>query len=123
MLINGLQFHTGLEVALRHRIKEMLSSMDALFMVVQDFEVIANGNAITECIRSVLMEQSVKVVGENGMALISHKNPVYNMAVIHAQISDAKIKEETAFYNSLTAKFPFLVDEVTKKRINNILRS
>ena len=57
------------------------------------------------------------------MALISHKNPVYNMAVIHAQISDAKIKEETAFYNSLTAKFPFLVDEATKKRINNILRS
>lgn len=123
LLINGLQFHTGFEVALRRRIKEMLSSMDALFMVVQDFEVIANGNAITECIRSVLMEQSVKVVGENGMALISHKNPVYNMAVIHAQISDTKIKEETAFYNSLTAKFSFLVDEVTKKRINNILRS
>jgi len=92
---------------------------DALFFVIQDFEILANGNAITECIRTVRMEQG----SYKGVALISHKNPVYNMAIIHAQTTEGKLKEETMFYNSLTTKFPSLVDEVAKKRINNILRT
>lgn len=119
LLINGLQFHTEYETSLRHAVQANLKENDALFLVIQDFEILANGNAITECIRTVRMEQGL----HKGMVLISHKNPVYNMAVIHAQTTEGKLKEETMFYNSLTTKFPSLVDEVAKKRINNILRS
>lgn len=123
LLINGLQLHTEFETALRRRVQDNLTPNDALFLVVQDFEVLANGNAITEGIRSVRMEQASNKSGGNGLTLISHKNPVYNMAIIHAQIIDGKLKEETMFYNTLTTKFPSLVNEVAKKRINNILRS
>jgi hypothetical protein len=119
LLINGLQFHTEYETALRHSVQGNLEENDALFFVIQDFEILANGNAITECIRTVRMEQS----SHKGVVLISHKNPVYNMAIIHAQTTEGKLKEETMFYNSLTTKFPSLVDEVAKKRINNILRT
>lgn len=119
LLINGLQFHTEYETSLRHAIQGSLQENDALFLVVQDFEILANGNAITECIRTVRMEQGL----HKGIVLISHKNPVYNMAIIHAQMTEGKLKEETMFYNSLTTKFPSLVDEVAKKRINNILRT
>ena len=119
LLINGLQFHTEYETSLRHSVQGNLKENDALFFVVQDFEILANGNAITECIRTVRMEQSL----HKGIVLISHKNPVYNMAIIHAQTTEGKLKEETLFYNSLTTKFPSLVDEVAKKRINNILRT
>ena len=119
LLINGLQFHTEYETTLRHAVQSILKETDTLFLVVQDFEILANGNAITECIRTVRMEQG----SHKGMVLISHKNPVYNMAIIHAQTTEGKLKEETMFYNSLTTKFPSLVDEVAKKRINNILRT
>lgn len=119
LLINGLQFHTEYETSLRHAVQGNLKDNDALFCVIQDFEILANGNAITECIRTVRMEQSLY----KGLVLISHKNPVYNMAIIHAQTTEGKLKEETVFYNSLTTKFPSLVDEDTKKRINNILRA
>ena len=119
LLINGLQFHTEYETALRHAVQGNFGDNDALFFVIQDFEILANGNAITECIRTVRMEQG----SHKGIALISHKNPVYNMAIIHAQTTEGKLKEETMFYNSLTTKFPSLVDEVAKKRINNILRT
>lgn len=119
LLINGLQFHTEYETALRHAVQSNLEDNDALFFVIQDFEILANGNAITECIRTVRMEQG----SHKGVALISHKNPVYNMAIIHAQTTEGKLKEETMFYNSLTTKFPSLVDEVKKKRINSILRT
>lgn len=119
LLINGLQFHTEYETLLRNAVQNSLNENDALFLVVQDFEILANGNAITECIRTVRMEQAA----HKGLVLISHKNPVYNMAVIHAQTTEGKIKEETMFYDSLTTKFPSLVDENVKKRINNILRT
>lgn len=119
LLINGLQFHTEYERMLRHAVQCNLKDTDALFFVIQDFEILANGNAITECIRTVRMEQS----SHKGIVLISHKNPVYNMAIIHAQVTEGKLKEETMFYNSLITKFPSLVDEVAKKRINNILRT
>lgn len=119
LLINGLQFHTEYETSLRHAVQSNLNKNDALFLVIQDFEILANGNAITECIRTVRMEQD----SYKGIVLISHKNPVYNMAIIHAQTTEGKLKEETMFYNSLTTKFPSLVDEVAKKRINNILRT
>ena len=119
LLINGLQFHTEYETTLRHAVQSILKETDTLFLVVQDFEILANGNAITECIRTVRMEQG----SHKGMVLISHKNPVYNMAIIHAQTTEGKLKEETMFYNSLTTKFPSLVDEIAKKRINNILRT
>lgn len=118
LLINGLQFHTEFETSLRKIVQRTLNKGDTLFLVIQDFEILANGNAITECIRSVRMEQSVY----EGLVLISHKNPVYNMAMIHAQTTEGKLKEETMFYNSLTTKFPSLVDEIVKKRINSILR-
>ncbi len=119
LLINGLQFHTEYETALRYNIQSNLGQNDALFLVIQDFEILANGNAITECIRSVRMEQD----SYKGIVLISHENPVYNMAMVHAQTTTGKLKEETMFYNSLTTNFPSLVDEVAKKRINNILRT
>lgn len=119
LLINGLQFHTEYETSLRHAIQDNLKENDSLFFVIQDFEILANGNAITECIRTVRMERGL----HKGIVLISHKNPVYNMAIIHAQTTEGKLKEETMFYNSLTTKFPALVNEVVKKRINNILRT
>ena len=119
LLINGLQFHTENETVLRNAVQDSSNANDTLFLVVQDFEILANGNAITECIRTVRMEQE----SHKGLVLISHKNPVYNMAVIHAQTTEGKIKEETMFYDSLTTKFPSLVDENVKKRINNILRT
>lgn len=119
LLINGLQFHTEYETSLRHNVQSNLGQNDALFLVIQDFEILANGNAITECIRSVRMEQDTY----KGIVLISHKNPVYNMAIVHAQTTTGKLKEETMFYTSLTTRFPALVDEVAKKRINNILRT
>lgn len=119
LLINGLQFHTEYETSLRDNIQSNLGQNDALFLVIQDFEILANGNAITECIRSVRMEQD----SYKGIVLISHENPVYNMAMVHAQTTTGKLKEETMFYNSLTTNFPSLVDEVAKKRINNILRT
>ncbi len=119
LLINGLQFHTEFETSLRKKVQENLSDNDALFLTVQDFEVLANGNAISECLRSIRMEQCAS----NGLILISHNNPIYNISIIHAQTTDVKLKEETMFYNALTSKFPKLVNEVTKKRINNILRS
>lgn len=119
LLINGLQFHTEYETSLRHAVQDSLRDNDALFFVIQDFEILANGKAITECIRTVRMEQGL----HKGIALISHKNPVYNMAIIHAQTTEGKLKEETMFYTSLTSKFPSLVDENVKKLINNILRT
>ena len=123
LLINGLQFHTEFETILRRSVQENLRPNDALFLTIQDFEVLSNGNAISECLRSVHMEQNATANGEKGMTLVSHKNPVYNMAIIYAQTTDVKLKEETAFYDSLTARFPKLVSEIEKKRINNILRS
>ena len=119
LLINGLQFHTTSETALRNAVKGKLNKNDVLFFVIQDFEILVNGDAITECIRTVRMEQAL----HKGIVLISHKNPVYNMAIIHAQTTEGKLKEETMFYNSLTTNFPSLVDEVVKKHINKILRT
>ena len=119
MLINGSQFHTTSETALRNAVQGILNKNDALFFVIQDFEILVNGGAITECIRTVRMEQTL----HKGIVLVSHKNPVYNMAIIHAQTTEGKLKEETMFYNSLTTNFPSLVDEVVKKHINNILRT
>lgn len=119
LLINGMQFHTESETSLRNKIKDYLSDNDALFFIIEDFEMLANGNAVTESLRAVRLEQKKY----KGILMINHNNPVYNMAVIQAQISDGKIKEETMFYNSLTAKFPSLIDEVSKKIINSILRS
>ena len=119
LLINGLQFHTEFETKLRRSVKNTLTVNDALFLVIQDFETLANGNAITECLRTVRIE----LKDHNGMVLISHNNPVYNMALIHAQTVGGKLREETIFYDSLTSKFPSLVNETIKKRINHILRS
>ena len=123
LIINGLQFHTEFETGLRKQVLEVLSSSSALYLVVQDFEVLANGNAISESIRAIKMEQSNYQVGKNGLSLISHSNPVYNMAFVHSQLNDSKIKEETIVYNDLMDKFPALVDENVKKRINNIMRA
>lgn len=123
LLINGNQFHTEFEASLRHRVQEALLPNAALFLVIHDFEILANGDAITECIRTVRTAQYSDIAGTNGMTLICHKNPVYNMAIIHAQTNDVQIKEEAIFINSLTKRFPSLVNEVIKKRINNILRS
>lgn len=122
-LINGLQFHTESETLLRNEIQRNLHKNYRLFYVIQDFQVLKNGNGITEGIRSILIEFQ-KISEENrGMVLISDKNPVYSMAIIHAQTTESKIIDETMFCNYLTEKFPSLVDENVKKSISNILRS
>ena len=123
LLINALQFHTEYETVLRKRIQEAMSVSGALFFVIQDFDILANGNAISESIRAIRMEQISNQVGKNGMSLISHNNPLYNMAFIHKQLNEGKIKEETVFYNDMMKEFPMLVDENVKKRINSIMRT
>lgn len=123
MLINGLQFHTKFESTLRKSVEEKLNKNDALFLTIQDFEVLANGNAISESLRSIHIEQLETGFGTKGLILINHKNPVYNMAIVHAQITEVRLNDETIFYKNLTSKFPKLVNENVKKHINNILRS
>lgn len=123
LLINGLQFHTESETMLRKQVYENLNQQDAIFFVIQDFDVLANGNAITESLRTIRLEQKNSAVCNNGLAMINHKNPLYNLAFIQAQTTEGKLKEETSFYNSISAVFPALVDESVKKRMNSILRS
>ncbi len=123
LLINGLQFHTEYETTLRERVQNAMILSSALFLVIQDFDVLANGNAIAESIRAIRIEQINSQVGKSGLALISHNNPLYNMALIYAQINEGKIKEETVFYDELMKNFPSLVDENVKKRINSIMRT
>lgn len=119
LLINGMQFHTDYETVLRKNVQNNLKERDALFVVIHDFETIANGNAITESINGIRIFQK----SNKGIVLISHENPIYNMAMIQVQTTAVKLKEETEFYRLLNEKFPFLVDEEGKKRINHIMRT
>lgn len=123
LLTNGLHLHTNFETDLFQKLQKNLIPDDALFIVIQDFEELANGNAISESLRAVQMKQNETQNGNKGLTLICHRNPIYNMAVIHAQLTDINLQEETTFYKTLTSNFPLLAKEDAKKRINNILRS
>lgn len=121
LLVNGLQFHTNPETKLRKAILKNLRQNDTLFFVLHDFEILANGNAISESIRTI--KDEIKQNQHKGLILISHENPVYNMAMIYSQLNEIKIKEETEYYFSLTEKFPDLINEVVKNRLNKIIRT
>lgn len=119
LLIDGLRFYIEQEVSLRKLVKSTLDHENALFLVVQDFQILANGNAIAECIRSVRMEQK----DYPGIVLINHTNPVYNMAIIHAQTNEGKLMEETEFQGALVRKFRPLVNQTVQAHIKEILRT
>lgn len=122
LLVNGLRFHTESETSLRNLVKSKLRAHDALFLSIQDFDALVNGEGVTESIRTVGLQQTSTQSANKGLTLINHNNPVYNMAAIHAQTTEGKLRDETIFYGSIAKKFPGLVDETVKKQINSLTR-
>lgn len=123
LLMNGLQMHTEFETTLRNAVESRLKANDALFMVLHDFEALAeNESAIIECLRDLSTKQNNTASGQNGLTLICNNNPLYNMTLIHAQTTELLHQEEIDFLNLIKNKFPSLLNEKVEKHIASILR-
>ena len=111
VLINAIQFGAAMSEIFKLKLGNIIRRMDRLYLVVQDFNEIMNGDCVSETLDNVLglrNRKELKMRCSTSIMLL-HDNPVYNMAAVEAQVTGCTQQyDEIRILNNLQTKFPYL---------------
>lgn len=123
VLVNATQIGATLNEISRYKVKNLLSTNDELFFVVQDFNEIMNGNSVSETLDNVIgIKRSLDIGNTKVWYLLLHDNPIYNLAAAEAQAVGCTTQfDEIKILNDLQKKFNYLLPQIKAER--NIVES
>lgn len=123
ILTNATQYGSAQSQISKSGICTKLLKDDFLVFVIQDFIEIINGGGVIESIQNMTSICESLNVNHDSIIMINHSNPIYNLAIIEAQITPPKIvKEETELLKKLQKAFRYLRNETIDNTISNIIR-
>ena len=111
VLINAIQFGAAMSEIFKLKLGNIIRRMDRLYLVVQDFNEIMNGDCVSETLDNVLGLRNRKELNMrcSTSIMLLHDNPVYNMAAVEAQVTGCTQQyDEIRILNNLQTKFPYL---------------
>lgn len=123
VLVNATQIGAALNEISRYKMKNLLSTNDELFFVIQDFNEIMNGNSVSETLDNVIgIKRSLDIGNTKVRYLLLHDNPIYNLAAAEAQAVGCTTQfDEIKILNDLQKKFNYLLPQIKTER--NIVES
>jgi GTPase Era involved in 16S rRNA processing len=111
VLVNAIQFGAAMSEIFKLKLGNIIRRMDRLYLVVQDFNEIMNGDCVSETLDNVLGLRNRKELNMrcSTSIMLLHDNPVYNMAAVEAQVTGCTQQyDEIRILNNLQTKFPYL---------------
>ena len=123
VLVNATQIGAALNEISRYKVKNLLSTNDELFFVIQDFNEIMNGDSVSETLDNVIgIKRSLDIGNTKVRYLLLHDNPIYNLAAAEAQAVGCTTQfDEIKILNDLQKKFNYLLPQIKTER--NIVES
>lgn len=123
VLVNATQIGAALNEISRYKVKNLLSTNDELFFVIQDFNEIMNGNSVSETLDNIIgIKRSLDIGNTKVRYLLLHDNPIYNLAAAEAQAVGCTTQfDEIKILNDLQKKFNYLLPQIKTER--NIVES
>lgn len=111
VLINATQFGAALKEILDIKLENITRRMDILYLVIQDFNEIMNGNSVAETLDNIIGLKNRKDfnVRYSFKVILLHDNLLYNMAAVEAQVTGCfKQSDEIRILHDLQKKFYYL---------------
>lgn len=122
VLVNATQYGAAKKQIYTCNLNTLLNGSDMAFFVIQDFSEIINAQAIRETLKNMINLGKEIDYKMDYKILISHTNPLYNLAAAQVQMTPCKIQsDEVSLINEFQTKFPFLINGNTK--VSNILQT
>ena len=127
VLVNAIQFGAAMSEIFKLKLGNIIRRMDRLYLVVQDFNEIMNGDCVSETLDNVLGLRNRKELNMrcSTSIMLLHDNPVYNMAAVEAQVTGCTQQyDEIRILNNLQTKFPYLFpkDKLTRNFSTSTIR-
>lgn len=125
LLVNATQIGSALSEISRLKISYFLNKKDILFLVIQDFNEIINGNSVAESLDNIIALKQYRELHINTIScklLLLHNNPIYNLAAVEAQaVGCATHADEVNIFNNLQKGFGYLLPQ--DKSMRNIVET
>ena len=117
-MVNATQIGAALSEISRFKVTNLLKNNDELFLVIQDFNEIMNGNSVSESLDNVIgIKQQLGIFNVKVRYLLLHDNPIYNLAVTEAQSIGCTTQfDEIEILNNIQKKFYYLLPSDKSKR-------
>lgn len=126
ILVNATQIGAALSEISRYKITNLIKGNDELFLVIQDFDEIMNGNSVSETLDNVLdMKRQLLINTSRVKYILLHDNPIYNLAAVEAQSIGCTTQfDEIKILNDLQKKFNYLFpqDRYVKNKVETTIR-
>lgn len=118
VMVNATQIGAALSEISRFKVTNLLKNNDELFLVIQDFNEIMNGNSVSESLDNVIgIKQQLGIFNVKVRYLLLHDNPIYNLAVTEAQSIGCTTQfDEIEILNNIQKKFYYLLPSDKSKR-------
>ena len=118
ILVNATQIGAAMSEISRYKVTNLLKSNDGLYLVIQDFNEIMNGNSVSETLDNVIdIKRQLSINNTKARYLLLHDNPIYNLAATEAQtIGRTTQFDEINILNDLQKKFYYLLPQNKSER-------
>lgn len=124
VMFNAIQYGEARNALERLEVFSTLNVNDRLFLVVQDFEELINGDCVCDALRN--MKEACAELNTQAMRsiLINSENPIYGLAALYAEMSNTNLLiDEVECLSELRKHFPFLLNKVSERAICEIIRA
>lgn len=126
ILVNATQIGAALSEISRYKVTNLIKGNDELFLVIQDFDEIMNGNSVSETLDNVLdMKRQLFINTSRVKYILLHDNPIYNLAAVEAQSIGCTTQfDEIKILNDLQKKFNYILpqDWSAKNKVETTIR-
>lgn len=124
ILTNATQFGAAQNQISKSGICENILEEDFLAFVIQDFNELVYGGGVNESINSMMTISKTLNISHKSMILINNENPIYNLALVEAQLKNPTIQsDETKLLKRLQESFRYLRNEDVDKILADIIRA
>lgn len=113
LLVNATQIGAAMSEISRFKVVNSLRNNYDLYLVIQDFNEIMNGNSVSETLDNVIeIKRNLNISNTNIRYLLLHDNPIYNLAATEAQAIGCTTQfDEIKILNDLQTKFNYLLPQ------------
>lgn len=124
VLFNATQYGSALKSLNALNIEKVIRREDNIFLVVQDFEELRNGNGVKDGLKNMMNICSELGISKNAMIALNDNNPVYSIAALQSQrVKCVTQSDEISMLDIIKNRFSFMIDHKTEKTIVEIIQA
>lgn len=122
VMFNAIQYGEARSALDRLGVCPMLTDRDRVFLVVQDFEELINGDCVCDALRNMREACGELDTKAACSILINSENPVYGLTALYANLSGSNLLiDEVNCLSELKRHLPFLLTRASEREVCEIL--